>query len=138
MVEKKTKKTLTISTSKPYNISNYKQQKGKTSVVVEKKVSRRWNEKKPQSRVNDFNRTKPKENFFPKKPPINRNYDIRKIAEERATKRFKSEKENLKKRKIKILIITKLRLKKLLEKLIFLTKLLFKSFQIEWLCKLAK
>ena len=99
MVEKKTKKTLTISTSKPYNISNYKQQKGKTSVVVEKKVSRRWNEKKPQSRVNDFNRTKPKENFFPKKPPINRNYDIRKIAEERATKRFKSEKENLQAKK---------------------------------------
>ena len=46
MVEKKTKKTLTISTSKPYNISNYKQQKGKTSVVVEKKSFKKMEREK--------------------------------------------------------------------------------------------
>ena len=33
--------------------------------------------------------------FTLKKPPINRNFEIRKIAEERATKRFKNLKEDI-------------------------------------------
>ena len=101
MEEKKTKKklTLTISSKKPYNVPSFKQGKGKTSVVVEKKPQRRWGEKKFQPR--DTNTTKPKTsgNFSSKGAPINRNFDIRKIAEEKATKRFKSEKENLQAKK---------------------------------------
>ena len=101
MEKKKTKKklTLSISTTKTYNVSDYKQNKGKTSVVVEKKPPRRWGEKKFQSRENNFNKTKFSSNFSPKKPSVNRNFDIRKMAEERATKRLKDEKENLQSKK---------------------------------------
>ena len=48
MEEKKIKKklTLTVSSTKPYNVPHYKQNKGKTSVVVEKKLSRKKKRKK--------------------------------------------------------------------------------------------
>jgi len=96
MKKKKTKKklTLTISSKKPYNVPSYKQDKGKTSVLVEKKPQRRWGEKKFQPRDNNSTKPKTPGSFSSKKPPINRSFDIRKIAEEKATKRFKSEKEN--------------------------------------------
>ena len=91
MEEKKKKKklTLSISSNKPHNVSNYGQSSGKTSVVIEKKPQRRWGEKKFQPRSNNFNKPKPTSGFLPKKPPFDRNIDIRKKAEERATKRFK-------------------------------------------------
>ena len=54
----KKKRTLTISSTQPYNVPHYKQSKGKTSVVVEKKASRRWGEKKLQPRDNNFNKSK--------------------------------------------------------------------------------
>ena len=97
MEEKKRKKklTLTISSSKPYNVPHYKREKGKTSVVVEKKPPRRWGEKKFQPRDNNFNKFKSTNDFASKKPQANKSFDIRKIAEERATKRFKNEKEGL-------------------------------------------
>jgi len=93
---KKKKLTLTISTKKPYNVPNYTQGGQKKSVVIEKKVSRKRNER----RFFDPSRSTPK--FTDKPRPagkstknleINRNFEIRKIAEERATKRFKSPKE---------------------------------------------
>ena len=92
---KKKKLTLSVSSSKPYNISNYAQSSGRTSVVIEKKPSRKWDEKKFQPRDNNLNKPKSTGNFVSKKPPINRNYDIRKMAEERATKRFKTIKEDI-------------------------------------------
>ena len=98
MEEKKTKKkklTLSVSSDKPHKVPNYTQSKGKTSVVIEKKASRRWGEKKFQPRDNNFNRPKPTGTFAPKKSLINRNVDIRKMAEERATKRFKNLKEDI-------------------------------------------
>ena len=97
MEKKKIKKKLTLSVTskKPYNISNYQQSRGRTSVVIEKKSSRRWGEKKFQPQNNNLNKPKSSGNFFPKKPPINRNFDIRKMAEERATKRFKTIKEDI-------------------------------------------
>ena len=73
--------------------------KGKTAVVVEKKPARRWGEKKFQPRDSNLNRPKPTTSTAPKSPPINRNFDIRKMAEERATKRFKSEKGSLQAKK---------------------------------------
>ena len=89
MEEKKTKKkklTLSVSSKTLHNVSNYKQSKGKTSVVIEKKSTRRWGEKKFQSQNN-----KPKTSADRNagKTQTDRNIDIRRLAEERATKRFK-------------------------------------------------
>ena len=103
MEEKKIKKkklTLSVSSKKPHNVPHYAQSAGKTSVVIEKKPSRRWGEKKFQPRTSNYNKPKVSGNFIPKKPVINKNFDIRKMAEERATKRFKNTKdENLQAKK---------------------------------------
>ena len=91
-MEKKKKKKLTLSASSKatiHNVTNYAQRSGKTSVVIEKKVPKKWGEKKFQPRINNFNKPKSTSGFIPKKPPLNRNIDIRKRAEEKATKRFK-------------------------------------------------
>ena len=95
MEEKKKKKklTLSVSTTKPIKVSGYSYGKQKTSFVIEKKPSRRWNEKKPQIRESNINRNNQKTSFSSKQQLFNRNIDIRKIAEERATKRFKNLKE---------------------------------------------
>jgi len=89
--KKKKKLTLSVSSKTTHDVTNYAQRSGKTSVVIEKKPPRRWGEKKFQPRSNNFNKPKPKSTsgFLPKKPPFDRNIDIRKKAEERATKRFK-------------------------------------------------
>ena len=97
MEEKKKKKklTLSISSNKTHNVSNYARSSGKTSVVIEKKPQRRWGEKKFQSRDNNFSKPKSTGNFVSKKTLINKNFDIRQMAEERATKRFKTIKEDI-------------------------------------------
>ena len=97
MENKTTKKKLTLSISgkKTHSVPHYAQSRGKTSVVIEKKAGRKWGEKKFQPRNNNLNKPKTSGNFFPKKSPINRNFDIRKMAEERATKRFKTIKEDI-------------------------------------------
>ena len=95
MEEKKKKKlTLSVSSKTPHNVPNYVKSRQKTSVLIEKKAPRRWGEKKFQSRDNNFSKPKSTGNIFPKKTRINRNVDIRKMAEERATKRFKNLKED--------------------------------------------
>ena len=97
MVEEKGKKkklTLSISSKTHHSTSNYTQRSGKTSVVIEKKPTRRWGEKKFHSRNTSINKTKPTSDFAPKKSPIDRNFDLRKIAEERATKKYKNLKED--------------------------------------------
>ena len=93
--EKKKKLTLSVSFNKPHNVPRYTQGKGKTSVVIEKKSSKRWGEKKFQSRDSNFNKPKSTDRFVPKKTTINRNFDIRKMAEERATRKYKNIKENV-------------------------------------------
>jgi len=102
MKEKKTKKKLTLSVApgKTVNATNYSKRSGKTSVVIEKKPQRRWGDKKIQPRENsNFSRPKPANSTQIKKSPINKNFDIRKMAEERATKRFKSTKEDANQKK---------------------------------------
>ncbi len=95
MEEKKKKKlTLSVSSKTPHNVPNYVKSKQKTSVLIEKKAPRKWGEKKFQSRDNNFNKPKSTSSFVPKKKLINKNIDIRKMAEERATKRFKNLKED--------------------------------------------
>jgi translation initiation factor IF-2 len=96
MEEKKIKKkklTLSVSSDKPLNVPNYSQSRGKTSVVIEKKPAKRWGEKKFQKRDTNYSKPRAQDSSFVKKPPINKTFDIRKMAEERATKRFKNTKE---------------------------------------------
>ena len=97
MEEKKIKKkklTLSVSSKIPHNIANYAPNRGKTSVVIEKKSPKRWGDKKFQTRNENFNKPKTSQDLSQKKPLINKSFDIRKIAEERATKRFKNLKED--------------------------------------------
>jgi translation initiation factor IF-2 len=98
MEEKKKKKkklTLNAPSGKTPNISNYSKSSGKTSVVIEKKPQRRWGEKKFQPRENNFNKPKTTINSGEKRVSPDRKSDIRKMAEERATKRFKTIKEDI-------------------------------------------
>ena len=97
MEEKKIKKkklTLSVSSKILHNVPNYVKSRQKTSVLIEKKTPRRWGEKKFQSRDNNFSKPKSTGNIVPKKTRINKNVDIRKMAEERATNRFKNLKED--------------------------------------------
>ena len=100
MEEKKKKKlTLSVSSKASHSVPNYVKNRQKTSVVIEKKSSRKWGEKKFQPRNKNFDKNK-EDHFNFKKPIQNRNFDIRKIAEARATRRFEDSKgENLKQRK---------------------------------------
>jgi len=94
MEEKKKKKlTLSVPSKASHNVPNYVKSRNKTSVLIEKKAPRRWGGKKFQPRDNNVNKRESTDSFVPKKTSINRNTDIRKMAEERATKRFKNVKE---------------------------------------------
>ena len=95
MEEKKKKKlTLGVSSKTSHNVPNYVKSSKKTSVLIEKKAPRRWGGKKFQSRDNNISKRESTDSFVPKKTSINKNIDIRKMAEERATKRFKNVKED--------------------------------------------
>ena len=103
MVQEKIKKklTLTISNKKTFSTPSYTPSSNKKSVVIEKKISRTRGARKFYGRNDKVNKptsgfqdkTKSNNNFAPRNPTINRNIEIRKIAEERATKRFKNPKE---------------------------------------------
>jgi len=103
MVQEKIKKklTLTISNKKTFSTPSYTPSSNKKSVVIEKKISRTGGARKFYGRNDKVNKptsgfqdkTKSNNNFAPRNPTINRNIEIRKIAEERATKRFKNPKE---------------------------------------------
>ena len=102
-INKKKKLTLTISSKKPHSVPHYTYGKQKKSVVIEKRHSRKGNERKFYGRSSNLRKpesvdrvkSKSSGDFTLKKPPINRNFEIRKIAEERATKRFKNLKEDI-------------------------------------------
>ncbi len=99
--EKKKKLTLSVSTNKPFNISDYTQSRNKKQVVIEKKISRTRNDRRPFNRNENisksFSKTSDKPRLTSSFPPKNnltdRNSQLRKIAEDRATKRFKVLKE---------------------------------------------
>ena len=95
MEEKKKKKlTLSVSSKTSHNVPNYVKSSKKTSVLIEKKAPRRWGGNKFQSRDNNISKRESTDSFVPKKTSINKKIDIRKMAEERATKRFKNVKED--------------------------------------------
>ena len=101
-MEKKTKLTISGSAKKSIKNIEIAKSQGKNSVVIEKQsgksVSRGGsfrsgtnNSKTPST----FNRGAPlKPSFNPKSPPITNDFEKRKLAEQRATKRLKGDSEN--------------------------------------------
>tara|TARA_B100000029_G_scaffold167174_1_gene163349 strand:+ start:192 stop:2447 length:2256 start_codon:yes stop_codon:yes gene_type:complete len=100
MDEKKKKKKLTLTAfpKKSVNVPLYFQDKKKTSVIIEKKVSKSRNEKRFYNRNDNYKKSTPGGYSKSKgsaesgslKTSLNKNFEIRKIAEERATRRFKN------------------------------------------------
>jgi translation initiation factor IF-2 len=108
-MEKKTK--LTISGSAKKSIKNIEIAKTqvKNSVVIEKQTGKfssrggsfRSNVNKPRT-ISTFNRGAPaKPSFNPKSPSITNDFEKRKLAEQRATKRLKGDGENKDKKTLK-------------------------------------
>ena len=104
MEEKKKKKlTLTASPKKPLNVPIYSKDRKKTSVVIEKKpqktkgynriYTRNENYNKSASGFSQKSKFRTPSDLALKKTSSSKKYEIRKIAEERATKRFKDQKE---------------------------------------------
>ncbi len=109
-MEKKTK--LTVSGSAKKSIKNIEivKNQGKNSVVIEKqtgKFSSRVASGRPSSSKqrssSNFNRGAPvKPSFSPKQPLITNDFERRKLAEQRATKRLKNDSENKDRKTLKI------------------------------------
>ncbi len=101
-MEKKTKLTISGSAKKSIKNIEIAKSQGKNSVVIEKQTGKfssrggsfRTSNNKP--RINStFNRGAPlKPSFNSKSPPITNDFEKRKLAEQRATKRLKVDSEN--------------------------------------------
>jgi len=113
MEKKKLKLTISGSSKKTINNINIAKSQGKHSVIIEKK-SDRFNSKSSFSKNNQRTSFKPRPNFIPKspvfsKPPATSDFEKRKLAEQRATKRLKGEapqkgKSGSKRRELKLTI----------------------------------
>ncbi len=109
-MEKKTKLTISGGIAKK-SVKNIDKAKnlGKNSVIIEKQTgkftSRRGSFKSNPSKIkNNFTSNKGtfgKPNYIPKSPPLTSDFERRKLAEQRATKRLKEENENKNKKSIK-------------------------------------
>ena len=109
-MEKKTKLTISGGIAKK-SIKNIDKAKnlGKNSVIIEKQTgkftSRGGSFKSNPSKIkNNFTSNKGtfgKSNYIPKSPPLTSDFERRKLAEQRATKRLKEENENKNKKSIK-------------------------------------
>ncbi len=109
-MEKKTKLTISGGIAKK-SIKNIDKAKnlGKNSVIIEKQTgkftSRGGSFKSNPSKIkNNFTSNKgtfSKPNYIPKSPPLTSDFERRKLAEQRATKRLKEENENKNKKSIK-------------------------------------
>jgi translation initiation factor IF-2 len=104
-MEKKTKLTISGSAKKSIRNIEIAKTQGKNSRVIEKKGEKLTNRGgsfrhgagKPKS-TTSFNRGAPlKPSFAPKSPPITSDFERRKLAEQRATKRLKGDSEKDKK-----------------------------------------
>ena len=101
-MEKKTKLTISGSAKKSIKNIEIAKSQGKNSVVIEKQTGKfssrggsfRSSTNKPRT-TSTFNRGTPlKPSFNPKSPPITNDFEKRKLAEQRATKRLKGDSEN--------------------------------------------
>ena len=98
---KKKKLTISLSSKRSGTIPTFTRG-NKKSVIIEKKFSRRGSDRKfygkdnnlnRQSKFSDKSKFSSADKLFSNKTPANRSFEIRKIAEERATKRFTSTKK---------------------------------------------
>ena len=101
-MEKKTKLTISGSAKKSIKNIEIAKSQGKNSVVIEKQTGKfssrggsfRSSTNKPRT-TSTFNKGTPlKPSFNPKSPPITNDFEKRKLAEQRATKRLKGDSEN--------------------------------------------
>ena len=101
-MEKKTKLTISGSAKKSIKNIEIAKSQGKNSVVIEKQTGKfssrggsfRSTTNKPRT-TSTFSRGTPlKPSFNPKSPPITNDFEKRKLAEQRATKRLKGDSEN--------------------------------------------
>ncbi len=108
-MEKKTKLTISGSAKKSIKNIEIAKSQGKNSVVIEKQTGKfssrggsfKSNTNKPRI-TSTFNRGTPlKPSFNPKSPPITNDFEKRKLAEQRATKRLKGDNENKDKKTLK-------------------------------------
>jgi len=107
-MEKKTKLTISGTAKKSFKNIEIAKTQGKNSVVIEKqsiKFPSRGGSSRPGSfkpkTTSTFNRGAPtKPSFAPKSPPITNDFERRKLAEQRATKRLKGD-ENKDKKTLK-------------------------------------
>ncbi|MDC0408115.1 translation initiation factor IF-2 [Candidatus Pelagibacter sp.] len=119
-MEKKTKLTISGTAKKSFKNIEIAKTQGKNSVVIEKQPSKfpsrsgssRPGGFKPKT-TSTFNRGAPvKPSFAPKSPPITNDFERRKLAEQRATKRLKGDdnkdkktlKSGTKKRELKLTV----------------------------------
>ena len=108
-MEKKTKLTISGSATKSIKNIEIAKTQGKNSVVIEKqsnKFQSRAGSVKPggfkPKTTSTFNRGAPTKPSFPSKsPPITNDFERRKLAEQRATKRLKGENDSKDKKTLK-------------------------------------
>ncbi len=108
-MEKKTKLTISGSAKKSIKNIEIAKTQGKNSVVIEKQTGKlpsrggSFRSSMNKSRATStFNRGTPlKPSFAPKSPPITNDFEKRKLAEQRATKRLKGDSENKDKKTLK-------------------------------------
>jgi translation initiation factor IF-2 len=108
-MEKKTKLTISGTAKKSFKNIELAKTQGKNSVVIEKQPSKfpsRGGSSRPGSfkpkTTSTFNRGAPvKPSFAPKSPPITNDFERRKLAEQRATKRLKGQNDNKDKKTLK-------------------------------------
>jgi translation initiation factor IF-2 len=108
-MEKKTKLTISGTAKKSFKNIELAKTQGKNSVVIEKQPSKfpsRGGSSRPgvfkTKTTSTFNRGAPvKPTFASKSPPITNDFERRKLAEQRATKRLKGDNENKDKKTLK-------------------------------------
>ncbi|MDB4827945.1 translation initiation factor IF-2 [Candidatus Pelagibacter sp.] len=108
-MEKKTKLTISGTAKKSFKNIELAKTQGKNSVVIEKQPSKfpsRGGSSRPggfkSKTTSTFNRGAPiKPSFAPKSPPITNDFERRKLAEQRATKRLKGDNDNKDKKTLK-------------------------------------
>ena len=108
-MEKKTKLTISGTAKKSFKNIEIAKTQGKNSVVIEKQPSKfpsRGGSSRPggfkPKTTSTFNRgASVKPSFAPKSPPITNDFERRKLAEQRATKRLKGDNDNKDKKTLK-------------------------------------
>ena len=108
-MEKKTKLTISGSAKKSIKNIEIAKTQGKNSVIIEKQTGKfssrggsfRSTTNKPRT-TSIYNRgATSKPSFNPKSPPVTNDFEKRKLAEQRATKRLKGDVENKEKKTLK-------------------------------------